>query len=167
MKLKISNYIIKKIAEWAGKRHSRICKLQAKYRELYWKSAGVSFGVNLKITGSVKIYDPVMVTFGDHCTINEGVIIVGRDEIEIGNRVRLSPGAMIISGMLDRHNKESSNLLHVAKKVVIEDGVWIASGSIILPGVTIGSGSVIAAGSVVTKDVTKNSVIGGIPGKAL
>ena len=96
-----------------------------------------------------------MITFGDHCTINEGVIIVRKNKIKIGNRVRLSPGAMIISGMLDRHNKESSNLLHVAKKAFIEGGVWIASGSIILPGVTIGSGSVISAGSVVTKDVKK------------
>lgn len=35
-------------------------------------------------------------------------------------------------------------------KVIIEDWVYIGTGSQILPGVTIGEGSLVAAGSIVT-----------------
>jgi len=53
------------------------------------------------------------------------------------------------------------------KPVVIEDDVWIAARSIILPGVTIGKGAVIAAGAVVTKDVPPYTVVGGVPARKI
>ena len=49
------------------------------------------------------------------------------------------------------------------KKVNIDSNVWIATNAIILPGVTIGEGAVVAAGSVVTKDVDPNTIVGGNP----
>lgn len=52
-------------------------------------------------------------------------------------------------------------------KVVIEDWVYIGTGSQIMPGVTIGEGSLIAAGSIVTKSVPPNVVVGGNPAKIL
>ena len=36
-----------------------------------------------------------------------------------------------------------------------------------MPGVTIGPNSVVAAGSVVTKDVPPDTVVGGVPAKAI
>jgi Acetyltransferase (isoleucine patch superfamily) len=51
--------------------------------------------------------------------------------------------------------------------IVLEDDVWIGSGSIILKGITIGEGSVVAAGSVVTKDVSPNVIVGGNPARVL
>ncbi|MBO2600169.1 acyltransferase [Shewanella algae] len=53
----------------------------------------------------------------------------------------------------------------VSSPVIIEDDVWIGSGSIILKGVTIGRGATIAAGSVVTKNVPEYSIVGGVPAK--
>lgn len=40
-------------------------------------------------------------------------------------------------------------------------------GATITPGVTIGENSVVAAGSVVTKDVPDNVVVGGVPAKII
>ncbi|MHA7171699.1 DapH/DapD/GlmU-related protein [Arthrobacter monumenti] len=43
------------------------------------------------------------------------------------------------------------------------DGTWVGASVTILGGVTIGRGSVIAAGSVVTKDVPNDTLVGGVP----
>lgn len=43
----------------------------------------------------------------------------------------------------------------------------IGAKSIIMPDVRIGNNVVIAAGSVVTKDIEDNSVVGGIPAKKI
>ena len=58
------------------------------------------------------------------------------------------------------HDASTKRHLNYAKigNVVIEDKVFIGAGSIILPGVRISKNSIIGSGSVVTKDITKNSV---------
>ena len=50
-------------------------------------------------------------------------------------------------------------------EVIIERGVFVGVGSIILPGVTLGEGSLIGPGSVVTKDVLPFSFVAGNPAK--
>ncbi|TYR80089.1 acetyltransferase [Priestia megaterium] len=48
-------------------------------------------------------------------------------------------------------------------EVIIGDEVMIGANSTILPGITIGNGAVIAAGTVVHKDVSAGSFVGGNP----
>jgi maltose O-acetyltransferase len=55
----------------------------------------------------------------------------------------------------------------VSGDVLIEDNVWIASHTTILPGVKIEKGAVVATGAVVTKNVPKDTVVGGIPAKII
>ena len=47
--------------------------------------------------------------------------------------------------------------------LVVEDGVWMGAGVIVLDGVTIGKGAVIGAGSVVTTDIPANAIAVGVP----
>lgn len=51
--------------------------------------------------------------------------------------------------------------------IIIEDEVWIGANVIILSGVTVGRGAIIAAGSVVTKDVSPFTLVGGNPAKLI
>jgi len=51
--------------------------------------------------------------------------------------------------------------------VIIDNDVWIGTGTIILSGIHIGNGAIIAAGSVVTKDVPAYALIGGNPAKII
>ena len=50
---------------------------------------------------------------------------------------------------------------------VIEDDVWIGHGVTIMAGVCIGRGAIVAAGAVVTKDVPRYTLVGGVPAKLI
>lgn len=50
-----------------------------------------------------------------------------------------------------------------ADAVVIEDDVFIGAHAIVLKGVRIGAGAVVGAGSVVSRDVSAESIVGGNP----
>ena len=66
-----------------------------------------------------------------------------------------------------QHDPDSDDHKVCGGKVVIEDNVWIAPRAVILPGVTIGKGAVIATCSVVTKDVSPMTLVGGVPAKEI
>jgi acetyltransferase-like isoleucine patch superfamily enzyme len=53
------------------------------------------------------------------------------------------------------------------KPVHISRDSWICAHSIILRGVTIGERAIVAAGSVVTRDVAADTIVGGNPAKPL
>ena len=60
-----------------------------------------------------------------------------------------------------------NKVIKMIKPVVIGDDVWIGQRVVILPGIKIGSHSIIGAGSVVTKDVDKYSVVAGNPARLI
>lgn len=49
--------------------------------------------------------------------------------------------------------------------IIVEDEVWIGNNVIVMSGIKIGKGAIVAAGSVVTKDVMRFSIVGGNPAK--
>ncbi len=86
---------------------------------------------------------------------DQGGIYIG-DDVLIGHNVILATIDHDLDPF-DRHN-------HYAP-IRIGNRVWIGSGAIITKGVCIGDGAVVAAGAVVTKDVEKNIIVGGVPAK--
>jgi acetyltransferase-like isoleucine patch superfamily enzyme len=55
----------------------------------------------------------------------------------------------------------------IGKPIVIGRNVWIAAGATIIGGVTVGDDSVVAAGSVVTRDVPPDTLVGGNPARVI
>lgn len=54
-----------------------------------------------------------------------------------------------------------------ASPIVVEHGVWIGAGAVILPGVVIKQGAIIASGAVVTKECEANCIYAGVPAKKI
>lgn len=114
---------------------------------------------NAKFSPHIKI--------GHHSGIGINSLI--QENVEIGNYVMMGPNVSIYT----KNHKTSLEKPMIfqgfeeAKKVIIKDDVWIGSNVIILPGVTIESGAIIGAGSVVTKDVLKNTIVAGNPAKVI
>ena len=135
------------------------------YNKIKYKKHVMHFGKGIKIYGRIKLTGK-NIYIGDNSTLNEGTLLNGRELLKIGNNVRISSYVQIYTGYLDL-NTYYKKREHGAKSVVIGDGVWLAAGCIILPGVKIGEGSVIAAGAVVTKNVGKFELWGGVPAKKI
>lgn len=109
------------------------------------------------------------IKIGQDSLIGEYTIIRGQGGVDIGDRVYTSPFTQIIAvnHVFDDPNQSFVDQGITAEGIVIEDDVWLGSGSIVTDGVHIGKGAVIAAGAVVTKDVLPNTVVAGVPAKSV
>lgn len=101
--------------------------------------------------------------------IGDNTSIGDRTEIHAGKKVEIGSGCNIAWDVciMDRDYHKFNSKIEEIQPVKIGDNVWIGCNSLILKGVTIGNGSVVAAGSVVTKDVPPNTLVGGNPAKIL
>ena len=108
-------------------------------------------------------------SIGRNVIINVGFVANATGEIEIGNRVLIGPSVKIwsINHQFEDVQRWIQDQGYERKRVVIEEGAWIAMNVTLLPGVTIGKHAIVAAGSVVTKDVEPYHVVGGHPAKTL
>lgn len=127
--------------------------------------------IGQELDESFGLFPPFYTDCGINTHIGKGVFI------NAGCKFQDQGGIYIGDGCLIGHNTVIATLNHgmlpdergdlIPKPVHIGNGVWIGSGSIILPGVTIGDNAVIGAGSVVTKDVPEGMIAVGNPARVI
>jgi acetyltransferase-like isoleucine patch superfamily enzyme len=99
---------------------------------------------------------------GRNVFVNQNCTFYDLGGLDIADDVMIGPNVSIIT---TGHPLEPSQrrAATIGKPIAIERNVWIAAGATIVGGVTVGENSVVAAGSVVTKDVPANTLVGGNP----
>ena len=108
---------------------------------------------------------------GENFFFQPRIIPLNAEYIHIHNNVAVASDVTFICH--DVMQKVFNNLAEqkqVVKKygcIEIKDNVFIGSNSTILYDVRIGPNAVVAAGSVVTKDVPPNTVVGGVPARVI
>lgn len=115
--------------------------------EKYARHIGIKIGNNCLIDTRYWSSEPYLITIGNNVQVTRGVSIHTHGG---GNTIRRFHPDFDVFG-----------------RVTIKDWAYIGSFSQIMPGVTIGEGALVAAGSVVTKSVPPNTVVGGNPAKVI
>ena len=124
-----------------------------------------------KVDSSFMCFPPFYTDFGKNITIGKNVFLNTGCSFQDRGGIHIGDGSMIgmnvtIATLNHGLPLETRNTTY-ASPVIIGKNVWIGSSATILPGVTIGENSVVAAGAVVTKDVPENTVVVGVPAKAV
>jgi acetyltransferase-like isoleucine patch superfamily enzyme len=106
------------------------------------------------------------ISVGNNVFVNQNCTFYDLGGLDIGDDVMIGPNVSIITAghPLEPSRRRSTT---VGKPIVIEKNVWIAAGATIIGGVSVGENSVVAAGSVVTRDVPPNTLVGGNPARVI
>lgn len=129
--------------------------------------AGLKIGKNVRICSSTRITGDGNLSIGNNTWIglNGFIMSSGQANVLIGNNVDIAPMVYIGTGTHLMDYKDRIAGTGVNLNIEIGDGCWIGACSVILPGVKVGRMCMIAAGSVVTKDVPANTMVGGVPAR--
>jgi acetyltransferase-like isoleucine patch superfamily enzyme len=121
---------------------------------------GVQFGKHVRVpTGS---------RLGHYCYIGAG--FYSPSPVCIGDLSMLSTSVRIVGADHGIDNPERPTRLDFRWKhniTIIGADAWLGHDVVLKAGITIGLGSVVAAGSIVTKNVPPNTIVGGNPAKVI
>ncbi|HYG40444.1 MAG TPA: sugar O-acetyltransferase [Cytophagales bacterium] len=160
-----------KFAEVVAQTIKQVVEMNATAHDVDEVRRRLSLIIGSEIDESTAIFPPFYTNFGKFISIGKNVFInhacsfldIGgitvEDEVMIGPRVNL----VTENHPLDPKARKTLLL----KAIVVKRNAWIGAGATILPGVTIGENSIVAAGAVVTRDVSANTVVAGMPAKVV
>jgi acetyltransferase-like isoleucine patch superfamily enzyme len=123
--------------------------------------------IGKKVDESFLLIPPFYTAGGDEIRIGRNVFVnqnctfYDLGGLDIADDVMIGPNVSIIT---TGHPLEpSQRRATIGKPIVIERNVWIAAGATIIGG----ENSVVAAGSVVTRNVPPNTLVGGNPARVI
>jgi acetyltransferase-like isoleucine patch superfamily enzyme len=139
----------------------------------------IFLGKKIRINASLSSNPVGLATKTVMAAIDKGTIVIGnnvgisssliwaRCKITIEDNVLIGGGCQILDN--DFHSLDYTERVFngdnkvKSKPILIEEGAFIGTASIILKGVTIGQRSIVAAGSVVSKSIPRGEIWGGNP----
>lgn len=119
--------------------------------------SGARLGADVNVCDGVFIENDVVV--GDRCTLKCGVQLW--DGIRLADDVFVGPNVTFTNDPFPR----SKQYPEAFAQTIVEEGVSIGGGAVILPGRRIGRHAMVGAGAVVTRDVPPFAVVVGNPAR--
>lgn len=119
----------------------------------------IRIGSRTRIYRGAEFNGPV--TIGNRCMVNRDAYI--RQHVTIGDDVFVGPFVRLITDGHEIGPAKRRAGANTSRPIVVGDGTWIGASVTVVGGVSIGAGCVVAAGSVVTRDVPDNTLVGGVP----
>src|SRR3989344_2316861 len=106
---------------------------------------------------------------GKECFIGDDVLIDLYDQVILEDQVTIAQRVNILTHLNVgyRNHPLQKFFPKFSKPVVFKRGSVVGAASTILPGVVVGVESFIAAGSVVTKNVQRRTLVAGVPAKVI
>jgi maltose O-acetyltransferase len=126
-----------------------------------------STGENVHVEPNIRVDYGYNIFVGENFSANFDCTILDVCEVRFGDNCMLAPGVQIYTATHPLHPTERNSGKEYAKPITFGNNVWIGGSAVINPGVTVGDNVVIASGSVVTKDIPSNVVVGGNPAKII
>jgi len=126
-----------------------------------------STGENVYMEPNIRVDYGYNIFVGENFSANFDCVILDVCEVRFGDNCMLAPGVHVYTATHPLDPTERNSGKEYAKPIIFGDNVWIGGSAVINPGVSIGDNVVIASGSVVTKDVPNNVVVGGNPAKII
>ncbi|MGX9984897.1 acyltransferase [Soonwooa purpurea] len=119
--------------------------------------------------GGIMLYGNGEIILGKNSYIGRFSTLQSSDnaKIYIGKNCKIGPffSVWTHSSNVDCDYNFDEKIIPKIGNIIIEDGVWIGANVVITPGVTIGENAIIGANSVVTKDIPRLGIAGGVPAK--
>jgi acetyltransferase-like isoleucine patch superfamily enzyme len=123
-------------------------------------------GVHIEVTSNLKKLAHGC-RLGTRVGISEACYIGAKGPVIIGDDTEMGPGCKIIA-----ENHSFADLsLPVREQPLSRKGItvgancWFGANVVVLDGCSVGKGAVLAAGSIVTRDVTANTIVAGVPAR--
>lgn len=130
-----------------------------------------SIGINktIQLQTDIKVDYPENLSIKDYVYIGPNARIQAIGKVKIDRGTIIGPDLRVYSANHKFRNATSIpyDKTYIKKEVIIGQNVWIGGGVILLPGVTVGEGAIIGAGSVVSKQISKMSIVAGNPAKVI
>src|SRR6185503_20921829 len=98
---------------------------------------------------------------GELCGLNFGCYFELDGDVTLADHVAVGHEVMFLTRTRDSKNPERRGSVSGSAPIVIENGCWLGSRSVILPGVTVGAGSVVGANDVVKESLPPNTLLAG------
>jgi len=111
---------------------------------------------------SALIYYPWNLKIGDDSSIGEWALVYNLGKVSIGARTTISQRVHLCAGT---HDYKNPAMPLMKPPIVIGDEVWVCADAFIGPAVTVADRAIVAAASVVVKDVSTGTIVGGNPAK--
>lgn len=131
-----------------------------RWRRFVLLAFGAQLAPTANVRSSARVWYPPNLLMGEHALIGPGVICYNIAPIRIGRRTVVSQRAHLCTGS---HDVSDANFQLVARRIILEDNVWIASEAFVGPGVTASEGAVLAARGAAFKDLAAWTIHRGNP----